>query len=244
MRKKKRKKETTLKLWYRLTAADSKLVSYSSDLFPKIASRGYHSFPLKIKNTVMRILLCTARNAEVKKTPHISYSLKIHSYHGYFLKKQRKLNKLLLQMANKKLCIFFLCVKNVRDLGMTARSPRAKDLTLMSLWRLFPGYLLPTVTRLFTKLCAPIMPNTSFQPHWDKKDSDQVQVSVLKSTCNVTCNVRRNLLKVWNLGPCLHWSRFKPFTTAQLDHQPLNEAAALSWDPSGSCLEYVRGWGY
>lgn len=81
----------------------------------------------------MRILLCTARNAEVKKTPHISYSLKIHSYHGYFLKKQRKLNKLLLQMANKKLCIFFLCVKNVTDLGMTARSPRAKDLTLMSL---------------------------------------------------------------------------------------------------------------
>lgn len=125
-----------------------------------------------------------------KKIPDFLFYENIFSSWLFFKKNQTKLNRLLLQMANKKLCILFLCIKiEVVNLEMTARFPRASDLTLTSLWRLFPGYflllLLSAVTCLFPKLCAPIMPNTSFQPHWDKKDCDEGQVFVLKSTCTV-----------------------------------------------------------
>lgn len=164
-----------------------------------------------------------------------------------FFLNQRTLNRLL-QMANKKLHVLFLCVKiMVMNLRTTARFPRPNDLTLTSLWSLFPGYfllvLLPAVTCLFPKLCAPT-PNTFFQPHWDTKDCDQVQVFVLKSTCKVTCIVRTDPLTAWNLALCFHWSRIKPFSTTQLDHQPVCEAAVLSCGLSGTCQEHVRGWEY
>lgn len=125
----------------------------------------------------MRILLCTARNTEVEKKSPISWKYVLWKYilnMANFFYNQRKLSRLLLLMANKKLGILFLCVKIVvMNLRMTARFPRANYLTLMSLWRLFPGYfllvLLPAVTCLLPKLCAPIMQNTSFQSHWEKK---------------------------------------------------------------------------
>lgn len=94
--------------------------------------------------------------------------------------------------------------------GMTARFPRTDHLTLTSLWRQFPGYLLlvllPAVILLFPKLCTPAMPNTPFQPHWNKKDCDQVQLFVLKSTCSVTCIVRRDPVKAPTVsGFFFHW---------------------------------------
>lgn len=122
------------------------------------------------------------------------------------------------------------------NLGMTAVFPRADHLTLWSLWRLLPGYLLlvllPAVTLLFPKLRAPAMPNTPFRPHWDKKHCDQVQAFVPKSTCRVTYIVRKDPLKALNSGPCFHQSRFKPFKITQLHHQPVSEAAAVSCGPT------------
>lgn len=195
----------------------------------------------------MRILLYTARNAEMKKNFWLLILWKCILIMAIFFLNQRTLNRLL-QMANKKLHVLFLCVKIVvMNLRTTARFPRPNDLTLTSLWSLFPGYfllvLLPAVTCLFPKLCAPT-PNTFFQPHWDTKDCDQVQVFVLKSTCKVTCIVRTDPLKARNLALCFHWSRIKPFSITQLDHQPVPEAAALSCGLSGTCQEHVRGWEY
>lgn len=77
----------------------------------------------------MRILLCTARMQRGKK-PLISWKCVLWKYIlnvAIFFYNQRKLNRLLLLMAYKKLGILFLCVKIVvMNLRMTAIFPRAK----------------------------------------------------------------------------------------------------------------------
>lgn len=68
-----------------LTTADSKLVGCSSDLFPKLASRGCPNFPLKIKNTLICIPLGTARNAGGAgggESSPIAYSVKTYPHHS------------------------------------------------------------------------------------------------------------------------------------------------------------------
>lgn len=49
------------------TTTVSEEVDYSSDLFPKIVSRGYPNFPLTVKNSSVCILFCSARNTEGEK---------------------------------------------------------------------------------------------------------------------------------------------------------------------------------
>lgn len=115
------------------------------------------------------------------KSSPVASSMKTYPHHsGCCLHNQQNWSDYYYRLQERNYVFSFDVKVMVVNLGMTTTFPRAEHLTLTSLWRLFPSYLLlvfhSIVTLLFPKLCTPAMQNTPSQSHRDKKEWDRVKV--------------------------------------------------------------------